>query len=98
MEKEQVTSWILLSIAYASQTAPANLASISQIADGINHAVPTQKELQESIHYLMANHLVAKEGKKYTLTKIGKDLVEKTKSTTTMGTWKELEAEIKRLS
>lgn len=36
----------------ASEQEPANFVSISQIADGINHTVPTHKELQTCLGWL----------------------------------------------
>jgi hypothetical protein len=60
MTNEQTISWIFLSIALASQTEPTDFSGISSVADGINHAVPTQKELQTSIAWLTTNGLVEK--------------------------------------
>jgi len=45
MDENTTISWILLSTALASEQQPANFESITQIADGINHAVPTHNEL-----------------------------------------------------
>ena len=42
------------------------------VADGINHAVPTQKEFQTSFSWLTKNGLVEKKSKKYSLTADGK--------------------------
>ena len=56
----------------ASQIEPADFAGISSIADGINHAVPSHKELQTSISWLTNNGLIIKQGKKYQLTDKGK--------------------------
>ena len=61
----QTISWILLSTALASAHQPANFESISQIADGINHSVPTHKELQTSLTWLTKYGFVEKSGKKY---------------------------------
>lgn len=55
----------------ASQTEPADYDSISNIADGINHAVPTDKELQASLTWLTKNDLVSNTGSKYRLTEKG---------------------------
>ena len=72
MTDTQTISWIFLSTAIASQTEPADVASISNIADGINHAVPTHKELQTSLTWLIQSGLVVKMGNKYSLTEKGK--------------------------
>ena len=52
MTDKQTISWILLSTVIASQKGPADFASISNIADGINHAIPTHKELQTSLTWM----------------------------------------------
>ena len=49
----------------------SDIKGIPIIADGINHAVPTQKELQMSIRFLTDKKLILQEGKKYKLTKNG---------------------------
>ena len=69
----ELISWIFLAIAMASETEPADLKEISMIADGINHAVPTHKELQTAISWLMNKELINKVGKNYILTKKGKE-------------------------
>ncbi len=71
MTEGQRTSWIFLSTAIASQTEPADYDSISKIADGINHAAPTHKELQASLTWLTKRELVTKSGTKYRLTAKG---------------------------
>lgn len=60
-----------MALAMASEKSPADFNGISMIADGINHAVPTHKELQTSITWLTNSGLVAKQGKKYMLTTNG---------------------------
>ena len=57
----------------ASEKAPTNIKGISKIADGINHSVPTHKELQSSFTWLMKNGFVSKIENKYTLTSKGKN-------------------------
>lgn len=71
-EKRKI-AWIFLAIAMASETEPADFKGISMIADGINHAVPTNRELQNAISWLMNKGLINKIGKNYTLTKKGKE-------------------------
>jgi hypothetical protein len=65
-------SWIFLATILASQKEPASFDSISKIADGINHAIPTHKELQSSLSWLTKNELLIKIGRTYTLTDKGK--------------------------
>src|SRR5688572_19592633 len=62
MTKNQTTSWIFLATAIASQTEPADFSSISDIADGINHAIPTHKELQSSLNWMARTGLVTNTG------------------------------------
>jgi hypothetical protein len=72
MKEEETISWIFLATALASQTSPTNFNGISMVADGINHAVPTHKELQTSISWLTDHGLVDRYAKKYALTSKGK--------------------------
>ena len=71
MTEEETISWIYLSIALASQTESADLREISNIADGINHSIPNQKELQTSISWLLKKLLICKIEKKYQLMNLG---------------------------
>ena len=71
MDKETV-SWIFLATALAANTKPTDFNGITLVADGINHAVPTQKEMQTSIVWLTNNGLIVKHGNSYSLTKKGK--------------------------
>ncbi len=99
MDETSTISWIFLSTAFASESEPANFESISQIADGINHAVPTHKELQTSLIWLTKMELVEKTGKKYQLTSKGTDAITKAKSRTNnviMNIWDELTKEIEK--
>jgi hypothetical protein len=71
MKESRIISWILLAIALVSQKQSADLKAISMLADGINHAVPTEKELQVAISWLLKNEQIEKEGSKYRLSKKG---------------------------
>ena len=99
MDDIKTISWIFLATSLASEVTPAKLDSISTIADGINHAVPTQKELQYSIRWLTIKNLVIKESGRYNLSEDGTKLIEqaKNKSTLLLSIWKELENKIKAL-
>ena len=76
MTNEQFISWIFLSIAVASENNPASYREIAMIGDGINHAVPTEKELQTSILWLIKKGLILKRAKKYELSEKGKKEIE----------------------
>lgn len=98
MTEDQTTSWIFLATAIASQTAPTDFDSISNIADGINHTIPTHKELQSSLTWLTSNGLVIKNGNKYSLTEKGKidyDMASR-QTTTLLKIWGNLEADLKK--
>jgi hypothetical protein len=96
MTNEQTISWIFLSVALASQKEPADFNAISSIADGINHAVPTQKELQTSIGWLTSEGLIEKREKKYVLTDTGRQQFENASkdSNVLMTIWEKLEKKI----
>jgi predicted transcriptional regulator len=97
MNESETISWIFLATAFASEQEPANFESISQIADGINHAVPTHKELQTSINWLTSAGMVEKQGKKYKLTNVGSEkikLVEARTNNIITNIWDELTKEI----
>lgn len=71
MTLEQTISWIFLAIAIGSQNRPISFNGISTIADGINHAVPSHKELQTSISWLTKNKFISKSKNVYCLTNSG---------------------------
>lgn len=95
MTKEHTISWIFLAI--ASQNSPTNINAISSIADGINHAIPTQKELQISISFLKTNGLIDEKGKNYNLTEKGKIIYSSAsdETKTLFEIWKKLDEIIK---
>ena len=72
MTNIQTISWIFLATALATKAKPTNLNGISSVADGINHTVPSQKELQTSISWLTTHGLIIKQGRNYELTSKGK--------------------------
>ncbi len=93
MTEIQTISWIFLATALATNIKPTDINGISSVADGINHAVPTQKELQTSIFWLTNKELIIKQGRNYELTSKGK-LEYKTASKniqTLMKIWKNIE-------
>jgi hypothetical protein len=97
MTEAQTYSWIFYAVALASQSEPVNCAGIESVADGINHAVPTQKEMKTSLAWAVAHNLIQKEGKRYRLTEDGKKLLEGASTGTTMKTWKNLESKFGQL-
>jgi hypothetical protein len=95
----QTISWIFLAISMATNTKPTDINGISSVADGINHAVPTQKELQRSISWLITHGLIIKEGKNYKLTAKGKHEYETASynTQTVMKIWENIEQNLKGL-
>ncbi len=71
MDEARTCAWLMYALAGASQNEPANFAAISQVADGIGHAVPTHKEMQTSLMWLMVCGLAQKQGSCYQLTEKG---------------------------
>gem|GEM_PF-1115261 len=70
---ERTIAWIYLAIYLASEQEATDFNGISMIADGINRAIPTHKEMQTSISYLTYKGLVSQIGNKYALTPKGKE-------------------------
>jgi len=93
MTDKQKISWIFLATALATNTKPTDISGISSVADGINHAVPTQKELHSSISWLTTKGLIIKQGRHYELTSKGKLAYESaSKNTkTVMKIWENIE-------
>jgi len=100
MTEKQTISWIFLSIAIASQTESTDLKGISMIADGINHAIPNQKELQTSISWLLKSGLICQSETKYKLTNLGKSEYEKASenSDILLKIWNNLELRINKFN
>ena len=92
----QTISWIFLATALATNTKPTDINGISSVADGINHAVPTQKELQTSISWLTRNELIIKQGKNYQLTTKGRSEYETASNNTetVMKIWENIELKL----
>ena len=91
MTEAQTFSWIFYAVAQASQSDSVSYSGIESVADGINHAVPTQKEMQISLAWAVAQNLIQKEGKRFRLTEEGKRLFDDVSVGTMMNTWKNLE-------
>ena len=96
MTEIETISWILLATALASQKEPSDINSISMIADGINHSIPTEKELRMSLTWLINKGLILKQGKKYRLTEKGMALYElvSNNTATIMKIWENLNIQL----
>lgn len=100
MTEAQIVAWIFYSVAGASGPGPADFRGISTVADGINHAVPTHKELQSSLSWLQLVALVAQLDHRYALTSQGEVVMNEArqKANTTMSVWKELTAKMEHIA
>jgi len=69
-------------------------------ADAINHAVPTDKEMQISLRWLEQEGIVVKTGKRFGITKRGTELLEgaKNNSRTVFEVWDRLTKEIQHIN
>ena len=92
MDESKTYAWIFLSVS----EQPTPLTDIIAMADGINHAIPTQSELQQSFRWLQEHDLVRKEGKRYSLTVAGTALRDRASSSTIMKTWENVAERFRR--
>lgn len=97
MTHDETVAWIFLSTALATRTEPKNIIGVSMVADGINHAIPTQKEFQTSFSFLTRKGLFEKKGKNYSLTVKGKKEFDEASQTTgiLLEIWQNLSKKIK---
>ena len=72
MTAVQVRAWIFLSV----QEVLGSLGEIVGATDAINRAIPTHRELQGSLGWLIAQGLIRQEGRRYGLTAEGRALRE----------------------
>jgi hypothetical protein len=95
MTESQIYTWIFLSLSEELTSLP----DIIGVADGINHAVPTDKELKTAFGWLAAQRLVKKEGRKYGYTPEGVTLRKKSvgPKMTIRESWTAIEAQFIKL-
>jgi hypothetical protein len=96
MTESQIFAWILLSVPEDTGT----LQDIIAMADGINHAIPSQHELQTSLGWLQARGLVRKDGRRFGLTETGSQLLSRLRSSARpmMQTWAVVTAELEAIT
>ena len=92
MDEARTHAWIFLSLS----EQPASLTDIIAMADGINHAIPTQRELRQSFRWLEDRGLMRKEGKRYSLTVTGIALRRDASSSMIMKTWENVAERFRR--
>ncbi len=90
MTEATLYAWIFLSV----PRDPSPLQDVLLMSDAINHAVPTQRELQASFGWLKKQGLVHVESKKYSLTEFGESLRQRAtpESNLIHDTWKAVAA------
>jgi hypothetical protein len=93
-------AWILYALDMAPGQAPVSVTDISAAADAINHAVPTQQELSNSLSWLHAHGLVEPHGKFHLLSERGRNLVEQSRAdaSTVSAVWTRLTEAVRRIS
>ena len=93
MNESQTNSWIFLAAGMGGHREPVTFKSIVGVADGINHAVPTSRELQAAFKWLSGHGLVRKVGLGFSLTPYGLRLLEEasSRSNKILDQWKYLE-------
>ena len=96
MQEARTLSWILYALDGASANEGAKCRDISLVADGINHAVPSQKEMNESLKWLCQNKLAVKVGSFYKVTDDGKLFLSNahSSSATITGVWQALTLQV----
>ena len=85
MTDAQTFSWILLSVDEQGSTR----RQISEMADAINHAVPTHREMETSLRWLQERGFIGEDGSRWALTDTGAALIARFRSPTRpiMQTW-----------
>jgi hypothetical protein len=70
-ESQNTHAWILLCVSEKGST----LERIIAVADAINHAIPTHKELQTSLGWLLSRGMVYRRERQFALTDAGSKLL-----------------------
>jgi hypothetical protein len=73
MTEARTYAWIFCAASAIPIDQPGKYRDIEAVADGINHAVPTQKEMDASISWSESKGLLQRSGKKIQLTEEGRD-------------------------
>lgn len=99
MDKDKTAAWIFMATAIAARTGGANVIGIAEIADGINHSLPTDQEIQTSLDRLLELGLIIESGENYAVTSKGKQQYELSdkNSGSLFAIWEKLENQIKTL-
>ena len=95
MTDAETFSWILLSVDERGSTR----RQISELADDINHAVPTQREMETSFQWLLQRGLIREDDGRFALTDAGTALIARFRNPTRpiMQTWDAVSKAIQEL-
>ena len=95
MTDADIFSWILLCLSAEGSTR----RQISEMADAINHAIPTHQEMETSLRWLQETGLVREDGCRFALTEAGATLHQRHRSPTRpiMAAWNLLSHEVELL-
>jgi hypothetical protein len=100
MDKTDVTNfaWILLAIFFWDKGSVTR-AEILHSADAINHAVPSDSELERAILYLKEQGLIEEHGHSFAISDAGREILESAHggSGNIFDVWKALELRIASL-
>lgn len=94
MTEAETYSWIFYAASAAANSDGVTLRDIEAVADGINHAIPTQKEMATSLSWAESKGLIERAGKKVFLTEVGRTFATRfsEKSGSVMKTWDRISA------
>jgi hypothetical protein len=70
-------AWLFLSIGDAGGGKPATLDLVIGAADGNNHAIPTQGEVEKAISHLLGAGLIDVNDDKFSLTSAGQEIFQR---------------------
>jgi hypothetical protein len=100
VDQATTIAWIFLAVGLASQKSAADRSAISQLADGINHAVPTHEEMETSLSFLTTAGLISVQNGKFSLSITGAAIYKKVfeNELPLLSAWKLTTEEISRLA
>lgn len=98
MKDLNTISWIFLAIALGSEKSPIDSKAMAQVADGINHAIPTHSEIQDAVSWLLNKGLIVQSNDSYSLSDTGRNIMFAASKTHILSKiWKNIEAEFQHL-
>ena len=94
MTEAQTYAWIFYAATAAAGNQPTKHREIEAVADGINHAVPTHKEMATSFKWAESKGLLQRDGKLIQLTDEGRKFASQftEKPGSAMKTWDRITA------